>query len=113
MQHKKQITIPTKASERNGVNAAKKEGTNLIVPWLVYLYMNLNHFFLEPNEVGKVRRSLQFGSETPRHKTRNKSPTKVLKSPASHRLDTSFQPLLELCTPSKPVGTRVLFVYCV
>lgn len=35
MQHKKQITIPTKASERNGINAVKKEGTNIIFPWLL------------------------------------------------------------------------------
>lgn len=57
---------------------------------------------IEPTEVGRVRRSLHFGAETPRQKTRTKSPAK--KKPAFQCLDdddAAFQPLLQLTTPSK------------
>ena len=63
----------------------------------------------EPTEVGRVRRSLHFGAETPRQKTKTKSPAK--KKPTFEFLDdddAAFQPLLQLTTPSKS-GSFLIF----
>lgn len=54
------------------------------------------------NEVVRVRRSLQFGSDTPLQKNRNKSPLKAAVTP--RRSNTSFEPLMEFTTPSKAKG---------
>jgi len=55
-----------------------------------------------------VRRSLHFGAETPRQKTKTKSPAK--KKPTFEFLDddAAFQPLLQLTTPSKS-GSFLIF----
>ncbi len=78
-------------------------------------------FWLEPNEVVRVRRCLQFGGiDAPLKKTRIKSPSKVSFTPK--KLKTSFEPLAEFTTPSKATGmffrvgdhlTRVHSFYCI
>lgn len=116
LQHKKQITLPNRIDKGPAV-VVKKEGIFiyfvLSVCLFVFYFSIFLHCIIEPTEVGRVRRSLHFGVESPRKKTRTKSPAKT--RPALQCLDddeAAFQPLLQLTTPSKSSGNSLFTPLC-